>query len=175
MSVALARIDDRMIHGQVTVGWGQQLQPDTILLANNVIAADPWQQRVYAASVPPDIAVAILPVAEAAARLTEAEAVGERVLLLTGSPGEMAELVREQDSEQADREWNAHLEVPKNSRYQTQRVAGEMSAVSEQGSGKDHAEKGCYEQKQVDQWVGGAWFDDALHEQDGIQTVFLAE
>ena len=94
MSVALARIDDRMIHGQVTVGWGQQLQPDTILLANNVIAADPWQQRVYAASVPPDIAVAILPVAEAAARLTEAEAAGERVLLLTGSPGEMAELVR---------------------------------------------------------------------------------
>ena len=55
MSVALARIDDRMIHGQVTVGWGRQLQPDTILLANNVIASDPWHTldiRVQLAEIP---------------------------------------------------------------------------------------------------------------------------
>jgi mannose/fructose/N-acetylgalactosamine-specific phosphotransferase system component IIB len=94
MTIALARIDDRMIHGQVTVGWGQQLRPDLILLANNAIAADPWQLRVYASSVPPEIDVEILPVAEAAARLAAAEKSGERVLLLTASPGEMAELVR---------------------------------------------------------------------------------
>ncbi len=55
MPVALARIDDRLIHGQVTVGWGTQLQPDLILLANNAVAADPWQSRVYASSVPPEI------------------------------------------------------------------------------------------------------------------------
>lgn len=94
MPVALARIDDRMIHGQVTVGWGQQLRPDLILLANNAIAADAWQRRVYAASVPPEISVAILSVAEAVVRLAKAEETGERVVLLTGSPGEMAELVR---------------------------------------------------------------------------------
>ena len=94
MPIALARIDDRLIHGQVTVGWGAQLQPDLILLANNTIAADPWQSRVYASSVPPEIDVAILSVHAAAARLADAELAGERVLLLTGSPGEMAELVR---------------------------------------------------------------------------------
>jgi len=94
MPVALARIDDRMIHGQVTVGWGRQLRPDLLLLANNAIAADDWQHRVYASSVPPEIAVEILSVAAAAARLAAAEESGERVLLLTGSPGEMAELVR---------------------------------------------------------------------------------
>ena len=94
MAVALARIDDRLIHGQVTVGWGQQLEPDLILLANNTIAADAWQVRVYASSVPPEIGVAILSVHAAAARLAEAEASGELILLLTGSPGEMAELVR---------------------------------------------------------------------------------
>ena len=94
MPVALARIDDRMIHGQVTVGWGQQLHPDLIMLANNAIAADPWQHRVYASSVPPEIDVAILSVAETAARLGSPVDPNERVLLLTGSPGEMAELVR---------------------------------------------------------------------------------
>lgn len=94
MAVALARIDDRMIHGQVTVGWGRQLRPDLILLANNAIAADPWQLRVYASSVPPEIDVEILSVAEAVTRLAAAEETGERVLLLTATPGEMAELVR---------------------------------------------------------------------------------
>ncbi|HPF71092.1 MAG TPA: PTS sugar transporter subunit IIB [Candidatus Krumholzibacteria bacterium] len=94
MAVALARIDDRLIHGQVTVGWGQHLRPDLILLASNAIAADPWQAKVYASSVPPEIGVAVLSVHAAAARLLEAEAAGERVLLLTASAGEMAEIVR---------------------------------------------------------------------------------
>ncbi len=94
MPVVLARIDDRLIHGQVTVGWSVQLRPDTILLADNAIAADSWQSRVYASSVPPHITVSILSVARAAAVLAEPPAEAERLLLLTGGPSEMAELVR---------------------------------------------------------------------------------
>ncbi len=94
MPVVLARIDDRLIHGQVTVGWSEQLRPDRILLANNAIAADSWQTRVYSSTVPPNIEVSILPVSKAAARLADHEHLAERVLLMTGSPEEMAELVR---------------------------------------------------------------------------------
>ena len=70
MPVVLARIDDRLIHGQVTVGWSERLRPDRILLANNAIAADTWQTRVYSSTVPPHIQVSILPVAKAAASST---------------------------------------------------------------------------------------------------------
>jgi len=94
MPVILARIDDRLIHGQVTVGWSERLSPDRILLANNAIAADPWQTRVYASTVPPDVEVSILPVSKAAASISEPDNLNERVLLLTGSAEEMAELVR---------------------------------------------------------------------------------
>jgi len=94
MPVVLARIDDRLIHGQVTVGWSEQLKPDRILLANNAIAADPWQTRVYSSTVPPKIKVSILSVARAAASLADNELAGERVLLLTGSAEEMSELMR---------------------------------------------------------------------------------
>ncbi|NCQ36333.1 PTS sugar transporter subunit IIB, partial [bacterium] len=52
MTVVLARVDDRLIHGQVTVGWCQHLHPDHLVLADNAVAADPWQSRVYASSVP---------------------------------------------------------------------------------------------------------------------------
>ena len=94
MPVVLARIDDRLIHGQVTVGWSPKLQPKRIILASNSIAADPWQSRVYASSVPPGIEVSILSVAGAASLLASGECTGDRVFLLTASAGEMAELVR---------------------------------------------------------------------------------
>ena len=94
MPVVLARIDDRLIHGQVTVGWSRQLRPDWIILANNAIAADAWQSRVYASTVPPEIKVSILPVSRAAAELGNPQHLDERILLLTGSAEEMNELVR---------------------------------------------------------------------------------
>lgn len=93
MPIILARIDDRFIHGQVTVGWSRQLRPDRIILADNTIAADTWQSRVYASSVPPEIEVSIESVARAAADLVKAATLDERVLLLTGGVGEMNELV----------------------------------------------------------------------------------
>lgn len=94
MPVVLARIDDRLIHGQVTVGWSERLRPDRIILANNAIAADTWQTRVYSSTVPPHIQVSILPVSKAAATLGEPGRRRERVLVLVGTPEEMAELVR---------------------------------------------------------------------------------
>ncbi len=96
MNLVLARIDDRFIHGQVTVGWGQRLRPDLILLANDEIAGDPWQARIYASTVPPDVSVQVLSLQEAAATVLDPAsdfAHHERVFLLTGSPSDMHALV----------------------------------------------------------------------------------
>lgn len=92
MPVVLARVDDRLIHGQVTVGWSERLRPDRIILASNAIAADPWQSRVYASSVPPTIAVSVVSLARAASALRAPEAAAERTIILTGSPTEMSDL-----------------------------------------------------------------------------------
>ena len=91
--VSLARIDDRLIHGQVTVGWSRHLQPDRILLCNDEVAADPWQTRIYASSVPPKLAVAILGREAAAADLRDARQ-DRRDILLTSDPADMLALVR---------------------------------------------------------------------------------
>lgn len=93
MPLILARIDDRLIHGQVTVGWATHLKPDRILLANNEIAADEWQCEVYSSSVSPEMQVSILSIAEAAAFLLSDEHTHEKIILLTGSAGEMAGMV----------------------------------------------------------------------------------
>ncbi len=93
MPLVLARIDDRLIHGQVTVGWAMHLKPNRIVLANNEIAADPWQCSVYSSGVSPEMDVSILSIAEAASFLLNPEQESERIILLTGSAGEMAGLI----------------------------------------------------------------------------------
>ena len=78
----------------MTAGWVHKLQPTRIILANNAIAADPWQSRVYASSVPPGIETSILSIAGAASFLNKKECAGGRAIVLTGSAEEMAELLR---------------------------------------------------------------------------------
>ena len=44
MSIALFRIDDRLIHGQVVVGWGQPLELRFIVLVDDEVAGSEWEQ-----------------------------------------------------------------------------------------------------------------------------------
>lgn len=94
MALVLARIDDRFIHGQVIVGWSRRLNPDRIVLCNDRIAGDPWQRRIYASSVPPEMKVSVLDRAEAADLLANGGAGAEDVILLVGSPADMCDLQR---------------------------------------------------------------------------------
>ena len=96
MSILLARIDDRFIHGQVTVGWCTALRPERIILCNDRIAADPWQSRVYASSVPPNLEALVLSIEETRDLLCpdSAQRPAPRTILLMGSPADTLELRR---------------------------------------------------------------------------------
>ena len=53
----LARIDDRLIHGQVVVGCCEPLGARDILLVDDAVAGDSLQQKLYRAAVPPEVTV----------------------------------------------------------------------------------------------------------------------
>lgn len=57
MSVALYRIDDRLIHGQVVVGWGQPLNIGFIVLVDDNVACCDWEQDLYRMGVPPEMEI----------------------------------------------------------------------------------------------------------------------
>lgn len=57
MPVELFRIDDRRIHGQVVVGWGQPLDLGFIVLVDDEIASSDWEQELYRMGVPPEMEV----------------------------------------------------------------------------------------------------------------------
>ena len=86
MSVVLARVDDRLIHGQVVVGWARHCQADCIIVANDAVSADPMQRTLLPMAVPQGIEVAIYRVKEAADRMSGGAHAGKRAILLFASP-----------------------------------------------------------------------------------------
>lgn len=93
MSVELYRIDDRLIHGQVVVGWGQALGIQFIVLVDDDVRASDWEQELYRMGVPPEVEVAFAGVDEAAGLLPGWEADGRKGILLTGDVETMRRLV----------------------------------------------------------------------------------
>jgi mannose/fructose/N-acetylgalactosamine-specific phosphotransferase system component IIB len=57
MAVKLARIDDRLIHGQVILGWVPAVKPDRIVVANDRVASSDWERKFYSSCVPPEVNV----------------------------------------------------------------------------------------------------------------------
>jgi mannose/fructose/N-acetylgalactosamine-specific phosphotransferase system component IIB len=92
MSIVLCRIDDRLIHGQVVIGWGRPLGIDLIILVDDQVAGSPWEQELYRMAVEPDIEVRFVTVAQATAQMGDWQANGKRGLVLTGDLETMAAL-----------------------------------------------------------------------------------
>jgi mannose/fructose/N-acetylgalactosamine-specific phosphotransferase system component IIB len=59
------RVDDRLLHGQVTVAWRQHLQPDEIWVVDDPVRADPFLSNVLSTAAPADVTVRVYAVSEA--------------------------------------------------------------------------------------------------------------
>ncbi len=57
MAIQLYRIDDRLIHGQVVVGWGQPLNIRFLVLVDDLVASSDWEQDLYRMAVPPEMEI----------------------------------------------------------------------------------------------------------------------
>ncbi len=57
MPIALCRVDDRLVHGQVVIGWGRPLAIELIVLVDDTVTASPWEQDLYRMAVSPEIEV----------------------------------------------------------------------------------------------------------------------
>jgi mannose/fructose/N-acetylgalactosamine-specific phosphotransferase system component IIB len=92
MSIVLFRVDERLIHGQVIVGWGAELHPDRIVVVDDEIAASQWEQELYAMGLPSEVTPSFEPVESARDRLSQWRGDGERVVVLTRDVATMHKL-----------------------------------------------------------------------------------
>ncbi len=83
MTLIWTRIDQKLIHGQVSVAWVPRLNIDAIVVSDEDTAADPWTQKVMMMGLPPEVRVArFVAPAQLASLLSEAEMTSRRVLVL---------------------------------------------------------------------------------------------
>lgn len=94
MSIALFRIDDRLIHGQVVVGWGKPLNIKFIVLVDDAVRANPWEQELYRMGVPAEIDVVFATTAEAEQQLAAWELDPRVGILVAGEIDTLARIVR---------------------------------------------------------------------------------
>ena len=93
MPIALYRIDDRLIHGQVVVGWGQPLELGFLVLVDDEVARSEWEQELYRMGVPPEMVVHFVSVDAALTRLDDFDAEPRRGIVLVANIATMHRLV----------------------------------------------------------------------------------
>ena len=94
MGIQLYRIDDRLIHGQVVVGWGQPHNIRFLVLVDDLVASSDWEKELYRMAVPPEMEIYFADV-DAAIRDHPRYAGDPRPgILITGDIASMLRLVR---------------------------------------------------------------------------------
>jgi mannose/fructose/N-acetylgalactosamine-specific phosphotransferase system component IIB len=88
----MVRVDDRLVHGQVTQGWGSVLDPDRFVVINDAAAADSWERELYESSAPDGTAITVVALDEARARLEKWLEEGEELILLLEHPADALRL-----------------------------------------------------------------------------------
>lgn len=95
MSILLYRIDERLIHGQVTVGWGARLRPELFVVVDADVARSDWEQELYLLGVPEGARAIFVNPREARERLPEWKESPRRIVLLTRDVKTMVEVGEE--------------------------------------------------------------------------------
>jgi PTS system mannose-specific IIB component/fructoselysine and glucoselysine-specific PTS system IIB component len=92
--IELFRIDDRLIHGQVVVGWGEPLDVGFIVLVDDEVAVSDWEQELYRLGVPSRMDVYFDTVDAAASSFGQYQDDRRAGILLTKDIGTMERLTQ---------------------------------------------------------------------------------
>lgn len=92
MPLELFRIDERLLHGQVIVGWGMRLRLDHYVVVDDALAGSAWERDLYASGLPPGVEAEFLGVCDAIDEFARIDDRAGRGCLLTREPGAMRRL-----------------------------------------------------------------------------------
>ncbi len=85
-NVVLARVDDRLIHGEVVTAWTPTYRANKIIIVDDEVAKDQFNVRVVKALAPAGTKVIVYNVEKAAEKLMVPGVEGERLLVLAKTP-----------------------------------------------------------------------------------------
>lgn len=83
MSILLYRVDERLIHGQVVLGWGGRLGPARYVVVDDLLASSDWEQELYRLSLDERAEALFVSAGEAIEALADWQADTVRTVVLT--------------------------------------------------------------------------------------------
>ncbi len=92
MPLELFRVDERLLHGQVLVGWGARLGIRDYIVVDDTLASSAWEQELYESALPDGAAADFLTLAEAVERFPELDARPRPAALITRGTDTMRRL-----------------------------------------------------------------------------------
>lgn len=92
MTITLVRIDDRVIHGQITTRWTRARHAHGILAVGDDIAYDELRKKVLKAAAG-DMKLGIYPVEQAPEKIAKAKAADKKYFVIATSPQTIAKLL----------------------------------------------------------------------------------
>lgn len=95
MTIGLARIDDRLIHGQVATRWTKETNVQRIIVVSDEVAADTVRKTLLTQVAPPGVTAHVVDVAKMIRVYNNPKYAGERVMLLFTNPTDVVRLVDE--------------------------------------------------------------------------------
>lgn len=93
MKITLARIDDRLIHGQVVTSWSKETKCERIIVVNDEVAADTMRKTLLELVAPPGMKSNVIGVDKAVRVLNNPEFANIYVMLLFTNPTDVLRLV----------------------------------------------------------------------------------
>lgn len=93
MTIGLARIDDRLIHGQVATRWTKETNVSRIIVVSDEVAADHVRKTLLTQVAPPGVTAHVVDVAKAIRVWNNPKYAGDRVMLLFTNPTDVWRLV----------------------------------------------------------------------------------
>ena len=93
MKALLVRIDDRLIHGQVVVGWTRSAGVTCILVVDDKTAGDKIQCSLMRLATPAGLRTEFLTIEGAADKIASGDYQGEHIMILVKGPGTIISLL----------------------------------------------------------------------------------
>ncbi|MEQ2024560.1 PTS mannose transporter subunit IIAB [Xenorhabdus szentirmaii] len=93
MKIALARIDDRLIHGQVATRWTKETNVKRIIVVSDAVAQDTVRSTLLKQVAPPGVSAHVVDVDKCVRVYNNPKYAGERVMLLFTNPTDVLRIV----------------------------------------------------------------------------------
>lgn len=94
MSIQLFRIDDRLIHGQVVIGWVSFLDSKGIILCDDSVAENEWEKELYLSVVPESLEAKVLTAKDLAIQMSANGLDLSKTIILINSPIVLEKLIK---------------------------------------------------------------------------------